>query len=109
KRFELAEARAGDIVAVSGMEELTVGETVTEIDRPKVLPLLAIDEPTLAMEFLVNDGPLAGPEGRYVPPRNLRERLAREIKSNVALRVEDTEDPGIFRVAGRGELHLSIL
>jgi GTP-binding protein len=109
KRFELAEARAGDIVAVTGMTELSVGETVTEIERPRILPPLTVDEPTISMEFLVNDSPFAGTEGKYVTSRNIRERLEREVKSNVALRIAETNDPGIFRVSGRGELHLSVL
>jgi GTP-binding protein len=109
KRFELAEARAGDILAITGMTELNVGETITEIERPHILPLLTVDEPTISMEFLVNDGPFAGTEGKYVTSRNLRERLYREVKSNVALRVEDTPDPAALKVSGRGELHLSVL
>jgi GTP-binding protein len=109
KRFELAEARAGDIVAMTGMAELNVGETITSIASPTVLPLLKVDAPTIAMNFRVNDGPFAGREGKYVTSRNLRERLWREIKSNVALRVEETEDAGVFNVKGRGELHLSVL
>src|SRR5215468_5147702 len=94
KRFELAEALAGDIVAIT---------------EPTVLPLLKIDAPTITMNFRVNDGPFAGKEGKYVTSRNLRERLEREIKSNVALRVEETADAGVFKVSGRGELHLSVL
>ncbi|TMQ11149.1 MAG: translational GTPase TypA [Deltaproteobacteria bacterium] len=109
KRFELAEALAGDIVAITGMENLNVGETITSIAEPVVLPVLKIDAPTIAMNFQVNDGPFAGKEGKYVTSRNLRERLYRELKSNVALRVEDTDDPGVFKVSGRGELHLSVL
>jgi GTP-binding protein len=109
KRFELAEAAAGDIVAITGMSELNVGETITEIERPRILPPLKIDEPTISMEFLANDSPFCGTEGKYVTSRNLRERLYREVKSNVALRVEDTSDPGTFKVSGRGELHLSVL
>jgi GTP-binding protein len=109
KRFELAEALAGDIVAFTGMSELNVGETITSIAEPTLLPLLKIDAPTITMNFRVNDGPFAGREGKYVTSRNLRERLAREIKSNVALRVEETEDAGVFKVSGRGELHLSVL
>ena len=109
KRFELAEARAGDIVAMTGMAELNVGETITSIASPTVLPLLKVDAPTIAMNFRVNDGPFAGREGKYVTSRNLRERLWREIKSNVALRVEETDDAGVFNVKGRGELHLSVL
>src|SRR5215475_8717154 len=109
KRFELAEARAGDIVAVTGMSELNVGETITEIERPRILPLLVVDEPTISMEFLTNDGPFAGKDGKYVTSRNLRDRLLREVKSNVALRVAETDDAGTFKVSGRGELHLSVL
>jgi GTP-binding protein len=109
KRFELAEALAGDIVAFTGMENLNVGETITSIQNPTILPLLKIDAPTITMNFRVNDGPFAGREGKYVTSRNLRERLDREIKSNVALRVEETSDAGVFKVSGRGELHLSVL
>jgi len=109
KRFELAEALAGDIVAVTGMAELNVGETITSIAEPTILPLLKVDAPTISMNFRVNDGPFAGREGKYVTSRNLRERLFREIKSNVALRVEETDDAGVFKVSGRGELHLSVL
>ena len=109
KRFELAEAVAGDIVAFTGMANLNVGETITSIQNPTILPLLKIDAPTITMNFRVNDGPFAGKEGKYVTSRNLAERLHRELKSNVALRVEDTADAGIFRVSGRGELHLTVL
>ena len=109
KRFELAEAVAGDIVAFTGMANLNVGETITSIANPTILPLLKIDAPTITMNFRVNDGPFAGKEGKYVTSRNLAERLARELKSNVALRVEDTADAGVFRVSGRGELHLTVL
>jgi GTP-binding protein len=109
KRFELAEGIAGDIVAITGMENLNVGETITSIAEPTILPLLKVDAPTITMNFRVNDGPFAGKEGKYVTSRNLRERLLREIKSNVALRVEETADAGVFKVSGRGELHLSVL
>ena len=109
KRFELAEALAGNIVAFTGMQELNVGETITSIQNPTVMPLLTVDAPTITMNFRVNDGPFAGREGKFVTSRNLRERLDREIKSNVALRVEETAEAGIFRVSGRGELHLSVL
>jgi GTP-binding protein len=109
KRFEVAEGAAGDIVAVTGMEELNVGETITSLTEPKILPLLTIDEPTISMQFIANDGPFAGQEGKYVTTRNLRERLYKEVKSNVALRVEDTDLPNVFKVSGRGELHLSVL
>ncbi len=109
KRFELAEARAGDIVAITGMTELNVGETITSIDAPEILPPLTVDAPTISMLFVANDGPYAGKEGKYVTSRNLGERLAREVRSNIALRVEETERAGTFKVSGRGELHLSIL
>jgi GTP-binding protein len=109
KRFELAEAAAGDICAVTGMQDLTVGETITEIARPIVLPLLEIEEPTVKMQFMSNNGPFAGKEGKYVTSRNLRDRLFKEIKSNVALRVVETASPDTFDVLGRGELHLSVL
>jgi GTP-binding protein len=109
KRFELAEATAGDVVAITGMAELTVGETLTSIQNPVVLPPLKVDAPTITMSFRVNDGTFAGKEGKYVTSRNLRERLLREVKSNVALRVEETADAGTFKVSGRGELHLSVL
>jgi GTP-binding protein len=109
KRFELAEATAGDICAVTGMQDLTVGETITEIARPTILPLLEIEEPTVKMQFMSNNGPFAGKEGKYVTSRNLRDRLLKEVKSNVALRVEETASPDTFDVLGRGELHLSVL
>ncbi len=109
KRFELAAAEAGNICAITGMSELNVGETITSIADPRVLPLLKVDAPTITMNFRVNDSPFAGKEGKFVTSRNLRERLEREIKSNVALRVEETEDAGVFKVSGRGELHLTVL
>jgi GTP-binding protein len=109
KRFELAEASAGDICAITGMEDLTVGETITDPTNPTVLPLLEIEEPTVKMQFMVNNGPFAGQEGKYVTSRNLRERLQKEVKSNVALRVVETASPDTFDVLGRGELHLTVL
>lgn len=109
RRFEIVSAAAGDIVAVTGMSELNVGETITSVNEPIVLPLLAVDEPTITMQFMVNNGPFAGTEGKYVTSRNLRERLLKEIKSNVALRVQETEQPDVFVVSGRGELHLAVL
>ncbi|HEX2657260.1 MAG TPA: GTP-binding protein, partial [Polyangia bacterium] len=109
KRFELAEAAAGDICAITGMADLTVGETITEIERPVVLPLLEIEEPTVKMYFMANNGPFAGQEGKYVTSRNLRDRLQKETKSNVALRVNATESADTFEVLGRGELHLTVL
>ncbi len=110
-RFELKEARAGDIVAVAGMGSLQVGDTLTS-DSPEqrtVFPALTVDPPTLTMRFRANDSPFAGLEGQFVTSRKLRERLMREIKSNVALQVDDTESPEEFEVRGRGELHLSVL
>ncbi|HET6611413.1 MAG TPA: translational GTPase TypA [Kofleriaceae bacterium] len=109
KRFELADACAGDIVAITGMSELSVGETLTSPLKPRILPPLAVDAPTISMDFRANDGPFSGRDGKYVTSRNLRERLFREIKSNIALRVEETAEAGVFKVSGRGELHLSIL
>ena len=103
------EAQAGDIVLINGIEEVGIGCTVMDPDQPEALPLLRIDEPTLTMNFMVNSSPLAGREGKYVTSRQLRDRLERELKSNVALRVNDTADDMVFEVCGRGELHLTIL
>jgi len=103
------EAQAGDIVLVNGIDELGIGITLADPEHPEALPLLTVDEPTLTMNFQVNTSPLAGREGKFVTSRNLRERLQREIMSNVALRVEDTADADVFTVSGRGELHLTIL
>lgn len=109
KRVEIEEASAGDIVAVPGLEDINVGETVTDLEVQEPLPLLAIDEPTVQMTFLVNNSPFAGREGKYVTSRKLRERLMAALESDVSLRVEETESPDAFIVSGRGELHLSIL
>ncbi|MEO6950781.1 MAG: translational GTPase TypA [Polyangia bacterium] len=109
KRFEIAEGTAGDIVAVTGMSELNVGETITSIENPRILERVAIDEPTISMQFIANNGPFVGKEGKYVTTRNLRERLEKELKSNVALRVAPTDQADTFIVSGRGELHLSVL
>lgn len=103
------EAQAGDIVLVNGIEELSIGTTITSVERPEALPLLKVDEPTLTMNFQVNTSPLAGREGKFVTSRQIRERLERELKSNVAMRVRQTDDETVFEVAGRGELHLTIL
>jgi len=103
------EALAGDIVAINGIEEVGIGVTITDPEHPEALPLLQVDEPTLTMNFQVNTSPLAGREGRFVTSRQLRERLQREIMSNVALRVVETADADVFEVSGRGELHLTIL
>ncbi len=109
ERVPVDEARAGDIVMVTGVEDLTIGTTLTDVETPEALPPIAVDEPTLAMTFQVNTSPLAGREGKYVTSRNLRERLHRELLTNMALRVEDTADTDVFAVSGRGELHLTIL
>jgi len=109
ERVMVAEAEAGDIVLINGIEDLAIGTTVTAPDTPEALPLLRIDEPTLTMNFMVNTSPLAGREGKFVTSRQLRDRLDRELKANVALRVRDTGDDTVFEVAGRGELHLTIL
>ena len=108
-RMLVDEAQAGDIVLINGIEEVGIGSTVCTSDAPDALPMLTVDEPTLTMNFLVNSSPLAGREGKFVTSRQLRERLERELKSNVALRVNDTGDETTFEVSGRGELHLTIL
>jgi GTP-binding protein len=109
ERVLAEEAQAGDIVLVNGVEEAGVGVTLADPERPEALPLLKVDEPTLVMNFQVNTSPFAGRDGKFVTSRQLRERLVRETMSNVALRVEDTGDPDVFKVSGRGELHLTIL
>ncbi|MDN6649890.1 GTP-binding protein, partial [Enterococcus sp.] len=109
QRLEVQEAKAGDLIAVSGMEDIFVGETVTPIDHQDALPILHIDEPTLQMTFLVNNSPFAGREGKYVTSRKIEERLMSELHTDVSLRVENTESPDAWTVSGRGELHLSIL
>ena len=109
KRTEVEEAECGDIVCVSGVEGLNVGETACSPDCVEPMPFVRIDEPTVSMLFMVNDSPFAGREGKYVTSRNLRDRLYTEVKTNVSMRVEDTETTDAFRVSGRGELHLSIL
>jgi GTP-binding protein len=109
ERQVVDEAQAGDIVLVNGIDDIGIGCTLCPFDAPDALPLLRVDEPTLVMNFCVNTSPLAGREGKYVTSRQLRERLERELKSNVAMRMRDTDDETIFEVAGRGELHLTIL
>ena len=103
------EAFAGDIALINGIEELAIGTTVCAVDTPEALPMLKIDEPTLTMNFMVNTSPFAGREGKFVTSRQIRERLDRELKSNMALRVKETDDDTVFEVSGRGELHLTIL
>jgi GTP-binding protein len=109
KRVEVQQAAAGDIVCLAGIEDITIGETITSPDHPVPLPRIAVDEPTVSMIFGVNTSPVAGREGQYVTSRNLRDRLTRELLGNVSLRVEDTETPEQVKVIGRGELQLSIL
>ena len=109
KRVEVAEAKFGDIVQVSGIEKLNIGETACSLDNIDPLPFVKIDEPTLSMNFMVNNSPFAGREGKFVTSRNIRDRLFKEVETNVSLRVEETDSADTFKVSGRGELHLSIL
>ena len=109
ERVPLQEAEAGDIVLISGIDEIGIGVTICDKDNPIGVPMLSVDEPTLTMDFMVNTSPLAGTEGKFVTSRQIRDRLQRELLTNVALRVEDTADADVFRVSGRGELHLTIL
>ncbi|MCG3110914.1 MAG: translational GTPase TypA [Candidatus Manganitrophus sp. SB1] len=109
KKVELAEAAAGEIIGVAGFEEAQIGATLADPNAPEALPTISIGEPTISMNFMVNTSPFAGKEGKFVTSRNLRERLYRELRSNVALRIEDTGNTDVFKVSGRGELHLSIL
>jgi GTP-binding protein len=109
QRSPVEEATAGDIVAITGIEDVNIGMTICDPEAAEGLAPIRVDEPTLAMNFQVNTSPLAGREGKYVTSRQLRERLQRELQSNVALRVEDTDEPDVMQVSGRGELHLTIL
>jgi len=109
EREAIQEAQAGDIVMIAGLPEGFIGETLTDPEHPDALPPIHVDEPTITMNFRINDGPLAGQEGKYVTSRHLRDRLEKELLSNIALRVENTDSMDEFRVSGRGELHLSIL
>ncbi|MDW0109356.1 translational GTPase TypA [Sporosarcina aquimarina] len=109
KRIEIQEAYAGDLIAVSGMDDIDVGETVCPTDHQEALPLLHVDEPTLQMKFLVNNSPFAGREGKWVTSRKIEERLEQQLQTDVSLRVDPTESPDAWMVSGRGELHLSIL
>jgi GTP-binding protein len=109
ERREVPEAEAGDIVAISGIEALSISDTVCAVDTPEGLPVMTVDEPTISMTFQVNNSPFCGKEGKFLTSRQIRERLMREVLHNVALKVEETEDPDKFKVSGRGELHLSVL
>jgi GTP-binding protein TypA len=108
-RVEVSEARIGSIVAISGIPDIHIGDTLTSVDNPQAIPFQKISEPTISMNFMVNDSPLAGREGKFITSRHLRERLFRELNTDVSLRVEETESPDCFKVSGRGELHLSVL
>ncbi len=109
QQVEIGEAMTGDIVTIAGFDEVGIGETMAAADNPVPLPYVSIDEPTISMNFIVNSSPFAGREGKLVTSRNIRERLEKELRTNVSLRVEDTGNPDTFLVSGRGELHLSIL
>ncbi len=109
ERKQATEAGPGDIVLINGIEGIGIGVTLTDIDNPVPLPMLNVDEPTLTMNFCVNNSPLAGREGKFVTSRQIRDRLDRELQSNVAMKVKETDEDGIFEVSGRGELHLTIL
>lgn len=109
ERKQASEAGPGDIVLINGIENIGIGVTLTEIERPVPLPMLKVDEPTLTMNFCVNTSPLAGREGKFVTSRQIKDRLDRELQSNVAMKVRDTDEDGVFEVSGRGELHLTIL
>lgn len=108
-RVEIEEAKAGDIVGIAGFSEIQIGETISSLNEPEALPLIKIDEPTLQMNFSVNNSPFAGQEGKFVTSRQIRKRLYDELEKNVSLRVQDTDSTDVFKVSGRGELHLSIL
>ncbi len=109
KRVEVESADVGDIIAISGIENINIGETICSLDKVEQLPFVAIDEPTISMLFMVNNSPFAGKEGKYVTSRHLRARLFREVETNVSMRVEETDSADTFKVYGRGELHFSIL
>ena len=109
KRFEIERAEAGDIIAAVGIPDINIGETIADPQNPEAIPFVDIDEPTLTMTFSVNNGPFAGREGQFVTSRHLKDRLMKELESNVSLRVEETESTDSFKVSGRGELHLSVL
>ena len=108
-KVEVQEAGIGAIVAISGIADIHIGDTLCSVENPEAIPFQKISEPTIAMNFMVNDSPLAGQEGKFITSRHLRERLFRELNTDVSLRVEETESPDCFKVSGRGELHLSVL
>jgi len=108
-RIEIESAEAGDLVAIAGIEKINIGETITCKDNPQPLPVMKVDEPTLSMELHVNKSPLAGQEGKLITTRQIRDRLHKEVRTNVAMKVEDTDSPDVYKVSGRGELHIGIL
>ena len=108
-KWEVTEAGIGSIVAISGIADIHIGDTICSPLNPEAIPFQKISEPTIAMDFMVNDSPLAGQEGKYITSRHIRERLFRELNTDVSLRVEETDSPDCFKVSGRGELHLSVL
>ncbi|MDQ6999899.1 MAG: translational GTPase TypA [Mariprofundus sp.] len=108
-RIEVEQAQAGDIIAIAGIEHINIGETIASKDNPVALPVIHVDEPTLTMELHVNNSPLAGTEGKFITTRQIRDRLMREIRTNVAMRVEETDQADVYKVSGRGELHIGIL
>ena len=108
-RVEIPEATTGEIISIAGLSGLDIGETIADINNPEALPLISIDEPTLAMTFMVNNSPFAGKDGKYITSRNIWDRLQKELQKNVSMRVEATDSPDAFTVKGRGELQLSIL
>src|SRR5207247_7595957 len=109
KRFDIEEAAAGDIVCLAGIEDITIGETIADVEHRVPIPPIAIDEPTVSMVFGVNTSPMAGRDGKYVTSRQLRDRLDRELLGNVSIRLEPTDSPEQVKIVGRGELQLSIL
>jgi len=109
RRVEVKEAKFGDIVAISGISDVQIGDTICDVNAPNAIPFQKISEPTISMDFIVNDSPLAGTEGKYVTSRHIRERLLKELNTDVSLRVEETDSTDCFKVSGRGELHLSVL
>lgn len=108
-KIEVTEANVGSIVAISGISDLHIGDTICSVDQPSAIPFQKISEPTLSMNFIVNDSPFAGTDGKYVTSRHIRDRLFRELNTDVSLRVEETDSPDSYKVSGRGELHLSVL
>ena len=108
-KVETEEAQAGDIVVIAGLEGIEIGRTITAVDHPERLEGIAVEEPTMSVDFIVNNSPFAGRDGKFVTSRQVRDRLFRELERNVALRVDDTDSPDTWQVSGRGELHLGIL